>query len=429
MKVTVEELSGCKRALTVEVSPEAVRPAVEGVYRKLGQRVSLPGFRRGKVPRELLERRFRDRIREEVLEQMIPTTYRQALEQSHLAPVGRPTVEEVSFQPGEPLRYRAVVEVRPQLEVKDYTGVAVSRKKVEVTDEEVEGHLKTLQEQAAEYIPMEGWPAFREDRLIVDAQGFRDGKPMKDLRVEDLILELGSGQFFPGVDERLAGMQKGEVRDVPVTFPPDHPRKDLRGREILFRFTVKEIKKKKVPPLDDTFARSVGECETLGELRDKVCQELLKRKEQEEEQRLKWEVMEKIAAAHPFEVPDGLVRREVEGMLQEISHSVGDRLDRLQGDVSFRLKLEESARKRVKHALILEAITRQEGITVDPEEVEAEVQRLASALSQNSDEFKAHLNREGRIEALRANLGERKALNFLFTQARILDNYDLITLP
>ncbi|MFQ5656970.1 MAG: trigger factor [Candidatus Methylomirabilales bacterium] len=429
MKVNVEELSGSKRALLVEVSPEAVSPAVEGVFRKLGQRVSVPGFRRGKVPRDVLERRFKDEIREEVLQEMIPTTYRQALEQSHLAPVDLPTVEEVSFQLGEPLRYRAVVEVKPPLEVKDYKWVAVSRKRVEVTDEEVENHLKMLQEREAEYVPMEGWPALKGDRLIVDAQGFVNGKPVNDLRVEAFTLELGAGQFLPGVDERLAEVQKGEVRDVPVTFPPDHPRKDLRGKEVLFQFTVKEIKKKKVPPLDDAFAKTLGEGETLRELRDKVRQELLKRKEEDEDQRLKWEVVEKIAAAHPFEVPEGMVRREMERMLQEISHSLGARPDRLEGDVSFRLKLEESARKRVKHVLVLEAVARQEGITAHPDEVEVEVEKLASTLGQSVDELRAHLSRERRIETLSANLAERKALSFLFTHAKVLDNYDLITIP
>ena len=276
---------------------------------------------------------------------------------------------------------------------------------------------------------MEGWPALKEDRLIVDVQGFVSGKPLKDLHMEDLILELGAGQLLPGVDERLTGVQKGEVRDVPVNFPPDDPRKDLRGKEVLFRFTVKEIKKKKVPPLDDTFAKAVGETETLVGLRDKVRQELLSQKEREEEQQLKWEVVEKIAAAHPFEVPEGMVRREMERMLHELSHMTGARAERLEGDVSFRLKLEETARKRVKHTLILEAVARQEEIAVDPDEVGAEVERMASAMGQKPDELKRHLEREGRMRALRASLVESKALNFLFTRAKVLDNYDLISIP
>lgn len=429
MKVSVEELSGSKRALTVEVSPDVVRPTVEGVYHKFSQRVALPGFRRGKVPRDILERRFRDEIREEVIKEMIPTTYRQALEQSHLDPVSLPAVEEVSFEFGESLRYRAVVEVKPLLEMKDYKGVAVSRNKVEVTDQEVEDHLKVLQEHAAEYIPMEGWPALAGDRVIVDAQGFLDGKPRKDLQVENFTLELGAHQFLPGVDERLAGVQKGEVRDVPVTFPADDPRPDFRDREIVFRFTVKEIKKKKTPPVDDTFAKAVGKGETERELREKVREELLAQKEQAEEQRLKWEVVEKIAAAQPFEVPEGLVRREMERMLRELSYSVGAHPERLEGDVSFRLKLEESARNRVKNTLVLEAVSKQEGIVAEPEDVEVEIQRLASALNQKPDEVREHMSREGRMEALTANVVQWKTLNFLFSQARILDNYDLITIP
>ncbi len=426
VNVAVEELSGCKRALVVEVPPETIHPTVEEVYRKLGQRVSVPGFRRGKVPREILERRFKEEVREEVLQELIPTTYRQALEKSHLAPVGRPTVEEVSFQLGEPLRYKAVVEVKPELEVKEYKGVVVSRKRIEVTDEEVEKQLRTLQEQVAEYLPMEGWPALREDRLIVDVQGLMDGKLRKDLQLESFTLELGAGQFLPGVDERLVGVQKGEIREVPVTFPPDHPRKDLRGKKALFRFTVKEIKKKRTPPLDDTFAKTVGECATLHELKERIRQELLKGKAREEEQYLKWEVVEKIAAAHPFEVPESLVQAEMEAMLHEISHA---RPARFQGDVAFRLKLEEAARRRVRHALILEVIARQEEIEATPEEVEAEIQTLAGSLNQKFEDLRGHLEREGRMETLRANLRERKTLNFLFTQAKILDNYDLITLP
>ncbi len=429
MKVSIEELSGSKRALTVEVSPEVVRPTVEGVYHKFSRQVALPGFRRGKVPRDILERRFRDEIREEVIKEMIPATYRQALEQSHLDAVSLPAVEEVSFEFGEPLRYRAVVEVKPLLEMKDYKGVTVSRKKVEVTDQEVEDHLKVLQEHAAEYIPMEGWPALAGDRVIVDAQGFLDGKPRKDLQVENFTLELGAHQFLPGVDERLAGVQKEEIRAVPVTFPSDDPRPDFRDREIVFRFTVKEIKKKKTPPVDDTFAKAVGKGETERELREKVREELLAQKEQAEEQRLKWEVVEKIAAAQPFEVPEGLVRREMERVLHELSHSVGAHPERLEGDVSFRLKLEESARNRVKNTLVLEAVSKQEGIVAEPEDVEAEIQRLASALNQKPDEVREHVSREGRMETLKANLVQWKTLNFLFTRARILDNYDLITIP
>jgi trigger factor len=276
---------------------------------------------------------------------------------------------------------------------------------------------------------MEGWPAFREDRLIVDAQGFLNGKPVKDLHVHDFPLELGAGQLLPGVDERLAGVQKGEARDIPVRFPPDDPRKDLRGKEVLFRVTVKEIKKKKVPPLDDTFAKTVGESETLGDLREKIHQELYRKKEGEEDQRIKWEVVEKIAAAHPFEVPEGMVRHEMERMLHELSRAVGVRPGRLEGDVSFRLKAEEAARKRVKHTLILEAVVRQEGIELDSQEVEAEVERLAAAMGQPADELKAHLGREGRMETLKAGLLERKALNFLFDRAKVRDHHDLITLP
>lgn len=429
MKVDVETLSTCKRAMRVEVPSERVTPCVEEVYRNLGRQARLPGFRRGKVPRQILASRFREEIRDRVLRQMIPESYQEALTQVELRPVNLPTVEEISFEEGQPLRYKAVVEVKPPIVVKDYKGIVVTRKPVAVKDEEIEEHLAQLREQSAEFVPMEGWPALRDDLVVADVQGFVGGKSVAILDRQNVTLAIGRGQLFPEVDEQLIGGEKGQVREIPIDVPIDHPRRELRGKRVLLRVVVKEIKKKRVPPLDDTFAREVGAGGSLRELRDKIREELLGRKRQQEDDRLKWEIVEQIASAQPFDLPESLVEMEREGMLQEIARSVASHRFRIQDEVEFRLKLDEAARRRVTHTLLLEAIACQEGIEATPEEVDVELKAIAAVLQQGVEGVRARFEEEGRLAILRRQVRERKTLDMLFVAAKIGEGLNLITVP
>src|SRR5574341_608000 len=253
MKVTVEELSPSKRALHIELSPDRVTARLEATFRQLSQKLQLPGFRKGKVPREIIQRRFEADVKDEVLRELIPDSYREALAQAALQPVSQPQVEDVHFHAGEPLTYRAVVEVKPPVEVRDYRGITLSRDKVEVTDKEVDRALEYLQEEAAEYVPMEGWPAVRDDLVILDHEGSIHGKPFKGGTGKNLALILGREGFVPGFAEQILGMQKGESKDFGLALPDDSPRRDLAGRTVDFRVTVKEVKKRRLPELNGEF--------------------------------------------------------------------------------------------------------------------------------------------------------------------------------
>lgn len=444
MKVTVEELSPSKRALHVELPLDQVAATMETTLREWRRRVQLPGFRRGKVPPEIIQRRFQSDLREEVLRELIPESYRQAVAQADLTPVSQPRVEDVHFHDGEPLRYRAVVEVKPPVEVRDYRGILLERKPVQVSDEDVDRALEYLREDAAEYVPMEGWPAMRDDLVILDHEGTLHGKPFKGGSGKNQTLILGHGGYLPGFEEQIAGMQKGDTRQFHLVFPEDSPRKDLAGRTAEFTVTMKEVKKRRVPELNDEFARTVGDTDSLAALRDKLRQQLTERKGREQDVELKRTLLEKLASAHALELPEALVEAEAGSFLQDLAATVRATGGRIRGlpenAEELRAKALEMARRRVKESLLLEAVARQEGLTVSDAEMDAEIQVMISAYSSGGGaggragggaEGEAAVRRAmedpGRRAELSARLLERKALELLFQQAKITEGYNLVT--
>jgi trigger factor len=444
MKVTVEELSPSKRALHVELPLDQVAATMETTLREWRRRVQLPGFRRGKVPPEIIQRRFQSDLKEEVLRELIPESYRQAVAQADLTPVSQPRVEDVHFHDGEPLRYRAVVEVKPPVEVRDYRGILLERKSVQVSDEEVDRALEYLREDAAEYVPMEGWPAMRDDLVILDHEGTLHGKPFKGGSGKNQTLILGHGGYLPGFEEQIAGMQKGDSRQFRVVFPEDSPRKDLAGRTAEFTVTMKEVKKRRVPELNAEFARTVGDVESLTALRDKLRQQLSERKAREQEGELKRTLLEKLASAHEVELPEALVEAEAASFLQDLAATVratGGRVRGLPGNAEeLRAKALEMARRRVKESLLLEAVARQEGLTVSDAEMDAEIQAMISAYpavggagggtgggAEGGAAVRRAMEDPGRRADLLARLLERKALELLFQQAKITEGYNLVT--
>jgi trigger factor len=431
MKVTVEELSPSKRALHVEVPPERVADRVEAVFREWGQKLQLPGFRRGRVPREVIQRRFEAEVHEEVLRALIPDSYQEALTQAAIEPVSQPAVEDVHFHAGEPLRYRAVVEVKPPVAVQDYRGVALEREKIEVSDQEVDRALEYLREDAAEYVPMEGWPALKDDLVILDHEGSVNGKPFKGGSGRNLTVALGHEGYLPGFTEQLTGTQKGETRQFSLQMPADYPRKELAGRSVDFRVAVKEVKKRRVPELNDDFAKSVGDVETLAALRDKLRQQLLQRKTREQDAALKRTLMDKLVLQTAVEVPEAMVEREAAALLEELAmtfRSTGGVVEGLPDNPeALQAHARETATRRVKEALLLEAVAKQEQLTVTDEEIASEVNTLAGLYRKDPAAVRRALEDPVRRAGLAGRLLERKALDFLFRHATITDAFHLIT--
>jgi trigger factor len=380
---------------------------------------------------EIIQRRFQSDIQEEVLRELIPDSYRQALTQVDLTPVSQPRVEDVHFHAGEPLRYRAIVEVKPPVTVKDYRGIPLERKAVEVTDQGVDRALEFLREDAAEYVPMEGWPAMRDDLIVLDHEGTIHGKPFKGGSGKNLTLLLGRGGYLPGFEEQVVGLQKGDLKQFRLTFPAEYPRKDLAGRTAEFRVTIKEVKKRRVPELNDEFARTVGDVESVAALRDKLRERLKARKVREQEAELKRTLLEKLAATHEVELPEALVEAEAASLLQEMLGTLRASGGRVQGLAenaeALTAKAFEMARRRVKESLLLDAVARQENLAVSDAEVEAEIEAMAAAYpAEGGAPVRRAMEDPGRRAGLQARLLERKALEFLYQEARITEGYNLI---
>jgi len=432
MKVAVEEISSTKRALRIELPPQSLLNRLEAAYRSLSKEARLPGFRPGKVPREVLRLHFKEEAKREALRELIPQSYAEALKEANLVPVSEPRVDEVICEEGQPFSYRASFEVRPALQPSGYTGIEVYRETLEVTDAEVDRAVEYLRERAAEYVPMDGWPALREDLLVLDYEGYHGGKPLKDAKGHNVSIVLGARQFIPEFEDQLHGLKKGDTKEFVVEFPADYDRRELAGRRILFRVQVKDLKKKRMPPLDDDFARSAGQCDTVRDLREKVKNDLLRHKEREQANRLKEQILDKLLAAHPFDPPESLVHAEVEDILSEVQRvgsARGDAPDRIEEEAArSRARATEVAKKRVQASLLLEAVAKQERLNVPDEELEQEVRSLAAAFDQEPTAFGERLRREERLEGMRRRLQQRKTLEFLYERANVVEGVNLVTL-
>lgn len=431
MKVDIEEISSTKRGLRIELPAERLVEKVETAYLHLAKKVRLPGFRPGKIPRDLLRSRFKDEAKQEALKELIPESYGQALKETNLNPISEPVLEEVVCEEGKPLSFRATFDVKPALQLSGYVGVEAHKEKLEVTDSEVDQALEYLRGRAAEYVPMDGWPALQEDLLVIDYEGLAGGKLLKDASGRNTSILLGAHQFIPEFEAQLHGLKKGDLKDFSLDFPNDYGRREVAGKRILFKVTVKEVKKKRVPPLDDDFAKAAAGCDNIEALREKVKQDLLAHKEREQVTRLKDQVLDKLRAAHPFDPPESLVDAEVEAILADLHRSAGGRRTpptQREEDETMRTKARELASKRVQDSLLLETVAKQEGLTISEEELNKEVETAAAALNRKPEALRDMLEREGRIEAFRTRMLERKALDLLYERAHIVEGANIVTL-
>jgi trigger factor len=424
VKVHVEVLNPTKRSLSIEVGPEKVGSELEKAYQEWGRTVAVPGFRKGKIPRSVLQLHFGKEIEDKVIKGLIPEAYQQAIEGANILPVGTPEIGQVTLDPDHSLHFLVTVEIKPELEVTDYLGVEVLKKPVEVKDEEVEQGLKVIQDRASQFVPMEGWPALEGDLLYLDLEGIVNKKAVKDLSRDNCPVILGSKTLLPELEMALLGMEKDQAKEVEVSLPDDFLKRDLAGKTALFRMRVKEIKKKRVPELNDDFPKEIGEEGNLDDLKEKVRKELLLEKERERDNALKEEILEKVLEANPFEPPASMVEEELEHMMENTRRSLSARRASLKdldlNEESFRGRLQEQAIKRVKGSLILEAIARKEKVEPSEEEIQQELERLSASLNQDPANLRKYFEERDGLAQVKSILRERKTLDYLFEQAHII---------
>lgn len=423
MKVVVNELEQCKRGIEVEVPGETVSQEMERVFREYSHRAKVPGFRKGKIPMDVVRRRFAGEVREEVVGNMVREYAFKALEEKKLDPIQAPVLEKVSYEAGQPLTFKATFEVRPEIKLENYRGVAVKVAPQEVSDEMVESSVKGLAERAAKLEAVSGRPVQKGDYAIGTLScKFVKGKG-KDLEDEQLFLEAGAENNHPDFNAAILGMNAGDSRTFETKYPDDYNAEALRGCTVSYTVNVKEIKKKVVPPIDDELAKELGSFESLADLRAKVREELERRAKEAEESEAKNRILAELVKRHPMEVPESLIESQMDGRLQSIAREMASRgVDPTKADVNWkeeREKMRPASIDSVRAILILEAIAAAEGIEVKEDDLNAWLREEAKRHNTTVADVKQKLSENTGMSGVRKQIVREKSLDFLLRDAII----------
>ncbi|WP_419956007.1 trigger factor [Neobacillus niacini] len=420
MSVKWEKQEGNTGVLTVEVSAEKVNEGLTAAFNKVVKTVNVPGFRKGKMPRQMFEKRFGvESLYQDALDILLPEAYGNAIDEAGIEPIDRPDIDIEQMEKGKELIFKATVQVKPEVTLGEYKGLEVEEFDTTVTDEDVAKELETLQNRQAELVVKEEGTAELGDTVVLDFEGFVDGEAFEGGKAENHSLELGSGSFIPGFEEQLVGVATGESKDVEVSFPEEYHAAELAGKPAVFKVTVHEIKGKELPALDDEFAKDVDdEVETLDALKEKIKTRLEDSKKHEAEHHLRDSLVEKAAENAQVEIPEVMVTNEVNRMLQEFEQRLqmqGMNLELYfqfsgQDENALREQMKEEAVNRVRVALTLEAIVKAENIEVTDEDVNAELEKMAGMYNMTVDNIKAAL---GGVDGIKGDLQKQKAVEFL----------------
>jgi trigger factor len=425
MQVKVESLSKIKKKINFEIPAERVGLEIDKAYEEIRKRASVKGFRKGKVPRAYIEKNFIAMMEQDVLKSLVNDTYFKALLDEKLFPVAHPVIESDDLIKGESFKYSATVEVYPEVKVTDYAGLEVVKEQYVEDKEIVERRLREMQENMAQLKPAEeGRPAAQGDFLLIDFKGFIDGVPFENGAAVDYNLELGAGRFIPGFEEQIIGQKCREEKNITVTFPESYASKDLAGKEATFSVTIKEIKTKELPPLDDELAKVFGEFETLAQLRARIAEVHEKNEKDRIETDLRDRTIKALIGKNPLEIPEALVQKQLQIMLD----GTKKRLDRDKlslemiglDDAGYRERYRETAATQVKGALLLDALAAQEEIKIEDNELDESIRETAEQRNQPLENLKQYYEQnENARENLRDQLKENKVFAFLLEKAVI----------
>lgn len=427
MKCEVQKLEGNKIQVHVEVDQAGVAEAMEQSYKKVAQRINVPGFRKGKVPRAILQNRYGvEVLYDEAIDILLPKAYEAALAESKVEPIERPEVEVLVFEQGKPATFQFIIQTPPEVDLGLYKGVEVEAVAFPVTDADVDQHLKGLQEQHARLVDSSEQQVALQDFVTLDYEGFIDDVAFAGGQANDHALEIGSGSFIPGFEQQLIGWSRGQVGEINVNFPEDYHNQELAGKPAVFKVTVKDVKRKEIPDLTDDFAAEVSEHETLEELRAEAQNKLQEAATQREQSALEAKVVKAVTDNATVDVPDVLITREVDEMVEELSYNlsrqgfpaefareyIDGRIDAIKADYR------ETAAERVKTRLVLKKIAEAENITVSEEELEQKLQEMAVLYKQEVDSLRQTLSEQGNLSALRDSIGTEKTINLLIAAAK-----------
>lgn len=426
MSAKFEKLEGNQGVLTIEVGAEKVSEGLDAAFKKVVKQINVPGFRKGKMPRAMFEKRFGvESLYQDAVDYLLPEAYANAIDETGIEPVDRPEIDVEQIEQGKSLIFKATVTVKPEVKLGEYKGLEVEKVETEVTEEDVTAELTSLQERNAELVLKEEGKAENGDTAVMDFEGFVDGEAFEGGKAENYSLELGSGQFIPGFEEQLVGLAAGESKDVEVTFPEEYHAAELAGKPAVFKVTLHEVKAKELPELNDEFAKDADEeVETLDALKEKIKTRLEDSKKHEAEHHVRDTVVEKAAENAEVDVPAVMVDSEIDRMMQEFEQRLqmqGMNLELYfqfsgQDKDALREQMKEDAAKRVRINLTLEAIVKAENIEVTEEDITAEVEKMAEMYNMTADAIKSALG--GSLDGIKSDLQMRKAVDLLVENSK-----------
>ena len=426
MSLQVEKMEKNMAKLTIEVAAEDLEKAMQNAYQKAKGRISIPGFRKGKAPRKMIEQMYGKGVfLEDAVNALIPEHYSKALAECELEIVSQPTIDITQAEPGKALIFTAEVAVKPEVTLGDYKGVEVPKTEITVTDEDVEAELKKEQEKNSRTISVEDRAAQLNDIVTIDFEGSVDGVPFDGGQATEYPLTLGSNTFIPGFEDQLVGAKVGDDVDVKVTFPEEYQAKELAGKEAIFKCAVKKIEAKELPELDDDFAKDVSEFDTLAEYKEHVKTNLEDKKANEAKRAKEDAAVDKAIENAQMEIPEAMLMTQCRQMLDDFSRRMQsqglsmDQYFQFTGMTADKMMedMKPQALKRIQTRLVLEKVAEVENIQPTEEEVNEEISKMAEAYKMEADKLKELLG-ERELEQMKKDMAVQKAVTVIADAAK-----------
>lgn len=430
MKANAERIEKNTVQLEIEVEAEQFNQAIDKAYRRLVQKYSVPGFRKGKTPRPIFERYVgKGVILEEAMESVVPEAYYQAVEETGIEPVDQPKVDVVQAEEGKPVVFKATVLVKPEVVLGQYKEVEVKKPSTDVPEEEVDKALERLQQRHAKIVTMDEGIVNKGDTAVIDFIGKVDGVPFKGGEGKDYSLEIGSGTFIPGFEDQLVDVLVGETTDVKVTFPENYQAAELAGKDAVFTVTVKSLRRKELADLDDEFAKDVSEFDTLEELRADISNKLKEAAEERAKFQVRQEIVSKIVDCTEIEVPAPMVESQMEDMLRNLEGRINSQGMTMENYLQymnttledFKEKMQPDAVWAAKMNLVMEAIAKAEDIKATEEEIKEETAKIARYYNQEEEPLEKVLSR-GQLDYITDQIVREKTLQFLADNAKVIES-------
>ena len=425
MSLQVEKLEHNMAKLTIEVSAEELEGAIQKSYLKQRGKVNVPGFRKGKVPRQVMEKMFGVEVfYEDAANTLIPDAYAKAYDEADIDIVSQPSIEVTQIEKGKPFIFTAEVAVRPEVKLGEYKGVEVDKFSNRVTAKEIDAKLEEERNKNARTVNVEGRPVQKDDEVVLDFEGFVDGVAFDGGKGENYSLTIGSGTFIPGFEDQLVGVEAGKEVEVNVTFPEDYHEESLKGKPAVFKCTVHEIKAKELPELDDEFASEVSEFDTLEELKADIKTKIKEQKNAEGKSAQQDQALDTIIAATEMDIPDAMVETEARQMVDSFGQRIQQQGLTMQQYMQFtgmdnEKMLEEmrpQALKRIQTRLVLEAIVAAENIVTSDERLDEEIAKMAEMYSMEADQLKSYMG-DTEKEQMKKDIAVEDAVQFILDNA------------